>query len=524
MSIFKSLAEFFQSLFQSSSPEVKQRQTVRKLENELKLLAPNLYKNSLVQPNFAEGLRILYSNTKKIGDLLGETICSDNLERNHRFEEQLLLTGFDDEAQEIIQRMDYEQRKDGALQATSLLRYFENEHHELEKVVRQMNNPVFMKIDSVLDKIKQLNDICHFNYVSVIRLFDENFRGLENTAPSFQAIPIDLLETALCDLYYVIADMDVTSSLSNAILALYKLYNRNQFDDEKANSLIGNLRKIQSIVKHVFNKEVLLAFIRLSKKDSEYVPQKAVYHGNARKKYAEFLEQRFVVDEKRLKNEIQDETISSKVHDLFGDKQLLPLAGYNADVNNQLKQSTPQSFSFILPMQVLKTFIFFFYEESVKAVVNDIVIEGFFNNPAYKSDFSAIVFTLNEAMERISEFEKKFSRGSKFDEALITGLIHDSHRDATFGVKLREMIDKINKEAKSIIQEETNNINQLHKRLADIVIEAKKPSSELITNLKTLMNSSRNRDKTGLFELQFPLWKVFLEIMKNYVIIGAEKK
>ena len=125
MSIFKSLAEFFQSLFQSSSPEVKQRQTVRKLENELKLLAPNLYKNSLVQPNFAAGLRILYSNTNKIGALLGETICSDNLERNHRFEEQLLLTGFDDEAQEIIQRMDYEQRKDGALQATSLLRYFE---------------------------------------------------------------------------------------------------------------------------------------------------------------------------------------------------------------------------------------------------------------------------------------------------------------------------------------------------------------------------------------------------------------
>ena len=175
-------------------------------------------------------------------------------------------------------------------------------------------------------------------------------------------------------------------------------------------------------------------------------------------------------------------------------------------------------------MQVLKTFIFFFYEESVKAVVNDIVIEGFFNNPAYKSDFSAIVFTLNEAMERISEFEKNFSRGSKFDEALITGLIHDSHRDATFGVKLREMIDKINKEAKSIIQEETNNINQLHKRLADIVIEAKKPSSELITNLKTLMNSSRNRDKTGLFELQFPLWKVFLEIMKNYVIKKKKKK
>ena len=38
------------------------------------------------------------------------------------------------------------------------------------------------------------------------------------------AVPPDLLEMALQDLYYVFADLDISTSLSNAIIALYQLY------------------------------------------------------------------------------------------------------------------------------------------------------------------------------------------------------------------------------------------------------------------------------------------------------------
>ena len=525
MSFFARIVEVFQSVFQASSPDVKKRQLVRKLETEVKTLAPSLYKNSLVQPNFAEVLRILFVSTKPIGDLLANTICSEDLTHNRRYEEQLLLTGFDSESQERIARMDYETRKAEAHEAKSLNRYFEAEHKELDKVIRQLNTDPFIRIDRVLNKIKQLNDICRYNYVTVLRLFDGNFQGTPGYNPQFLPIPIDVLETALMDLYYVFADMDITVSVKNALLALNRLYTGSSPSESRSTRIEENLKKIQGVLHNVLRKDLLLAMIRLAKKDDQIVPQKAVYESASRRKYADWLEERFRTDEKRLKAEIQDETISGKVHELFPDHQLLPLTGYSQDLNNQLKHSTPHSFNFILPLQVLKSFVSEFFEEGVRYLLNDIVIEGFFNNPSYKTDFSACVFSCNETMEHIEAFEQMFHRSNEFDEAIITGLIHDSHRDASFGPRLKEMIDRINKHAKDLLQREANNLNLLYKKLGDVIVESKKPTSDVISNLKVLMISSRNRDKAELVEVQYDKWKIFLEIMKNYVIMGnIEKK
>lgn len=524
MSFIQSLVEFFQSIFQASSPEVKKRQEKRKLENDLRLIAPGFYKDGMVQPNFAEALRQLYINTKSISELLSSTMCTEDLSRNHRFEEQLLLTGFSSDLQTIIQKSDYESRKERAREAKSLSRYLETEHRDIERVVKELNTPAFVKIEAVMNRIKQLNDICNYNYSATLRLFDPNFHGVGDYAPEYQEIAIELLETALMDLYYVAADMDISVAVYNALSALYQLYHRTGYTDRRSTGIEENLRKLQGIFRRIFTKSVLLAMIRLAKKDADYVPQKAVYEGNFRRKYADFLEEKFNADEKRLKVEIQDEQIIAKVSELFSGKPLMQSHGYNNEVNTQLKQSTPASFSFVLPFQVLKTFVFQFYEDGIKFLLNDIVIEGLFNNPVYKTDFSAVVFACNESFERISEFEKKFTRGGEFDEALITGLIHDSHKDASFGVKLKEMVDNVNRSIKKLIQEETNNFFQLKKILSDIMTESKKVSSDSITNLKILMISSRNRDKAEQLEVQYPLWQVFLEIMKNYVIIGSIEK
>ena len=51
--------------------------------------------------------------------------------------------------------------------------------------------------------------------------------------------------------------------------------------------------------------------------------------------------------------------------------------------------------------------------------------------------------------------------------------------------------------------------------------DAKKPSGEIISNLKILMMSSRNREKTMFLEQKINNWKLFFDIMKNYVIINS---
>ena len=526
MGLFQIIAEFFTTIFSPTSPESLQRQAVRKIESELKNLAPELYKKGLVMPDFAEALRVLFINTTPIFDILSETYCSTDLDTSRHFEEQLVFTGFDSEAREILENLlSYENRKKSAMEAQSLIRHFESEHRQLEKVEKELNSPAFIKIEETLDKIKQLNDICKFSYITALKLFDPSYSTKDSYTPEFQPVPIELLENSLLDLYFVIAEMDITNSLYNAVLALFRLKKGGKISDRETQGLKENFKKIQYIVKHIFTKEILSCMIRISKKNYELVPERAVYNGKSRQKYAEYLETRFRTDEARLKGEIQDAAINNEIKQIFGGSPLAAVQGYSKDLDFQLRQSTPFSFAWITPLQLLKNFISIFYEEHVKPLLNDIVIEGFFNNPAYKSEFSSSVFTCNDSLERIGAFESKFTRGNEFDKTNITSLIRDSHKDATFESTLKNLIDRINRQAKELIQTETTNIFQLYKKINDILIESKKPSSEVITNLKVLMISSRNRDNSDCMENQNSQWKVFLEVMKNYVIIGnIEKK
>ena len=132
MSFFKNISDFFQSIFMASSPEVKQKQALKKLASDLKNTDPQIYRDGSVLPPFADALKIMFENTKPIMDILSDTICTTDLERNHRFTEQLLLTGFPEEIQEILLSLTYEKRKERAREAESISRFFESEHRQLE--------------------------------------------------------------------------------------------------------------------------------------------------------------------------------------------------------------------------------------------------------------------------------------------------------------------------------------------------------------------------------------------------------
>lgn len=522
MSFFKSISEFFQSIFMASSPEIKQRQVLRKLESELKNSEPRVYRDGAVLPAFADALRILFENTKPIWDILSDTICTSDLERNHRFTEQLLLTGFPEEIQEILSSLAYEKRKNRAREAESMSRFMESEHRQLEKVVKYLNTPEFSKIDLVLDNIKQLYDVCNFQYMAVLRVFDRDY--VTGAIPNFQAIPIDLLENQLEELYYVTSGLGITKSTSNAICALQQLRMNSPVSKSAEEKIQDHLKKIQSIVHQVMNTQSLKKLIQVSKKDPTYEPKKAIYREESRRKYAEYLETRFQADGSRLKGELQDEIIFNDLQQLFGTQNLLPLAGYNFEMNNVLVQSTATSFNFVMPMQILKTFVALYYTEHVKPLLNDIVIEGYFTNPAYKSEFSSYVYALNETTERIAHFEKKFQRNEEFDEAIITSMIKDSHKDNLFVGRLKELVEKINRTAKDLIQSEVASVFHVYKICGDILVESKKAHSDSIENLKVLMLSSRNQGNTETLEKQHHLWSVFLEIMRNYVIINTVEK
>ena len=83
------------------------------------------------------------------------------------------------------------------------------------------------------------------------------------------------------------------------------------------------------------------------------------------------------------------------------------------------------------------------------------------------------------------------------------------------------MVNSINDDAHKVLQEICTSLSSLSRELGELLADAKKPSSEIISNLKVLMMSSRNRDNTNFLEANYANWNIFFEIMKNYVIINT---
>ena len=52
MAFFQSLVEFIETVFLSSNPDVKMKLDIKKIENDLKLVKPEIYKNGQVTGNF----------------------------------------------------------------------------------------------------------------------------------------------------------------------------------------------------------------------------------------------------------------------------------------------------------------------------------------------------------------------------------------------------------------------------------------------------------------------------------------
>ena len=102
MGFIKSISEIFESIFKRSSPEVQKKQQMKKLEQEIREFQPAICRNGMLLPNFGEAIFALYKNTRPLDNLFSVTVSPNNIQRQRRFEAQLIVTGYPSQDQELL--------------------------------------------------------------------------------------------------------------------------------------------------------------------------------------------------------------------------------------------------------------------------------------------------------------------------------------------------------------------------------------------------------------------------------------
>ena len=525
MSLADKIADLFDFIFFSSNPEKMKKRELRKFENELRIDSPCIFRTNLLTPDFANGLYILSKNTQQINTILQNTILNESKNTATNYIDLLIASGLSDEDCTIIASFNYERRKMLLKASENQKRTFEQQKANLDKVLKDIRVSVELKkIEQVLAKLFQLNDICSFDYTSFLRFFYPDYTpDKPEDELRFSPIPIIEHEVRLLDFYYVIKDFSASNSLLKAIIALAEQKNAKQLSAEQKNELTECLKKISYVFLKIIKPESLLKIICLLKKDTQFTPETNKYEHNYIDEYARRLKETFEADQQRITNELKDEELKSELEDIFADKELSTVEGYNNESNEILQRTSTQMFNYTTPLQILKTFSELYITDPIVALLNDIVVEGFFVDPSEQNTFATAVYTITEFKNTLAAFEESFKAGGENDFSSLSRLAANSKGSEDLSKQLISRVAAINANARVLLYNSMKDIKKLTQDLIDMYADTKSGTPKVITNVKLILFSIRNRENAATLELQLPKWENFINLMKNYVLFADKE-
>ena len=269
MSLLQTISDFFESIFKRSSPEYQKKQLMKKLENEMREYNPAICRGGMLLPNFGEALFALYKNTKSLDNLFSSTISSNDLPRQHRYEAQLIMTGYSIESQDMIEKLSFENRKaEIEEEAQHSDRVYIRQRKHLEQVLKELNTESFRRMDSDILNLRQLVDFCHYNFIPFLQLFDSNFIPADYSyQPNYNSIPMSKAANLLEDLCYQLASFKIDNATASAVLAVARLQKGSDLEESEKQSYLGNLKKINYVMNRVIPVDRLKTLLKLCHED-----------------------------------------------------------------------------------------------------------------------------------------------------------------------------------------------------------------------------------------------------------------
>lgn len=520
MSVFKKIIEAFQQLFFSSRPEIKAKLELKKIEAELREIRPEIYKNTYATPNVGQAFYILYKESNRISKILKNTVCSEDAAVANHFSNILIETGFKGEVRKKFENLSYESMRQAFIEGSNKKVTREKLKLDLDEVLKAIRKEEFKRIENVMCQLDRLNDICNFRYIDLVNMFSPDFNpNLPNQTPAFISVESNKLDSYFMDLLFLTSNYEITAPQGRAVVALWQTVTGKYTEEKEEEQILSSLRKMAYIFNHILTKSNLQLFVQVIKQKTDINFKESTFSSNKLMSYSTRLQRQFTTTVNRIETELQDQRIAEDTNALFDNHPLLDLEYYNADNSSFFLEVGFPSFLWITPLRILKSFVSLFYSEQIQALLNDIVVEGFFNKPDYKSNFAQKVFAGSETMGKIKAFEESFSKGGQFDIAILKSWAKECTSNPELGKKLTIAIETANNNANKILKSECIVFKQLYNVIQALLEEAHKVNANDITNIKLLFNSSRNKDKVVLLEQQFPKWPFFIDIMKNYIII-----
>jgi hypothetical protein len=524
MAFFRALRDFFAGLFARDPAEAHRRKELKRIHQFLASRRPALYRPShrTVQPGFA-GLLFGYCQLlRSVSDIVKRTIGSSDLRQAQKFYDLLIDSRLPTEHRARKEYFAYEGMRERVQAAMDPEEELEAISREFQGFMKALESPQVRAFDVELVDMERIVDLCRHDYERLLGLFDPGV-NVDNVKyrPDFSPCAGDTAAPELIDLYYVTGGFVFTTRMEDNLAVLLDRISVPEADREaqrtKLSKVLGALNRC---LRHDLGGDVLLALLRAIKGEPGFTPDT----GRARTSFLDSYKNRaftqFQRDKDRIQRERHEDSLAQEIKALFPDREVLEMESYNEENSALLSRDSPESFSLVKPMRIMKTFVLEVFERELKEPVKKVLVEGYFDNKAFQNNMANVFFQCEHSADRLALFEEQLSGNGRVSVVAMKRYLEEARRGKDIMDFLGKLVDGINAKAGELIENETSLFSMLAESLVEIAADFKRPAPELVANVRTL-GGARNKDLIAAVAAGAARIDRLVKVMRNFTAVRS---
>jgi len=477
-----------------------------------------------VSSQFASKILQLYRNVETLRELVPI----------HKKEREELLS--DEKLRDylIVRRLPEEQRSDHLKFSYEVLRQRLSEFSEPEEDFwkrldkefahyrERFRDAKFFGFDEGLSHLERFSSLMEYDFASLLAIFDPSFSGSSvAVSPSFSAVPSDQVYQELLDLYYIVADMEISAALRTNLEYLLEYYNK--YSETNINILRESIDHVELLFENHLGEPVLRTIIACIDFDPYMEPKKMEVKSRHIETFLKKWEDRLAQNRERMQQSLLDEKLKLRIDKVFEGEPLEQLSPYDEEKESLFVEKGFPGFSQRRPLSLLKTYYLRRFNKGFYGSLKKISDEGYFENREFKESFRDFLDKTEAGMAEIEQFQSSLQGkgGMSMDDA-VKILGKESFTDTDVAA-LRRFVRDTNGRARRIVEGNSKNLSRLLYAVDRITTDYRAKNPRFVSNLRTIAGE-RSAEVMKKIEEGYAILTTFLEVLKNYAVIREDEQ
>ncbi|MBI4976525.1 MAG: hypothetical protein HZC28_03540 [Spirochaetes bacterium] len=464
------------------------------------------FKDNTISDKFAMYIFQLY----RIIDQLMKALRSDFIEKGgDNYARHLIESSFSDQQQKLLASFSHDAIMNEIIRTSNVNATFEGVKERFKQFQQHMTG-ANEQVNGAYNQLKVLAEMSKFDFYIFLKTFDTTLpEGAYDYKPVFTSKDNRYLVDDLMKLDSAVNSIAVTKELSQHI---------KDFELFRGITPLGDksLKVFLNTVAYLKESRILTDMITLLLHDLNYAPAVTGSNDNVVTGYVNNLAKEIKATVDKIVVSLKSDRIKKVRAKAFQGIELARLANYNDERNSMLTSYQCLTFRNVEPLTYLKTFVLERYEQYMKDIFNQILLEAEFVRKDRQSLLSDAFYALNGTREAILSIDNMLSENGEEGKRLKM-LMLGMKKSRSNQEMINTLVNKVDAQVLDVIKKAIKNILTMNDIAGAVVRDVRGNTKKEIYNPSKIAGGTSASKLIDKIERSLNDIALFLALMNNFV-------